>query len=54
MKTMRKNNFRRTRSSLNGLRKFMLPPSVLIFSELRRLELMERQPPTAVLTHHID
>jgi hypothetical protein len=54
MKTNRKSNFRRMRANgLMGLRKFMVPPAVLIFRELRRMELMERQP-LATLAHHID
>jgi hypothetical protein len=55
MKMNRKNIFRRVRANNSlGLRKFMVPPAVLIFRELRRLELMERQPPMAALAHHVD
>jgi hypothetical protein len=54
MKNLRKANLRRTRITMNGLRKFLVPPEILIFRELRRLELMERQLPMAILSHHVD
>ena len=54
MKTNRRINYRRPRGTLGGLRKFLMPPEVLVFRELRRLELLERYARFPALLHHLD
>lgn len=53
-KNHRKNNARRSSPVFSGgIQKFLVPPAVLLYRELRRLELQDRLPPPLNL-HHID
>jgi hypothetical protein len=43
MRANRKTNGRRVKVAWGGISKFMVPPELLVMSELRRMEALERQ-----------
>lgn len=50
MKTNRKNQLQREKMISSGLRKFLIPPEMIILQELRRIELMQRPLPVTIKT----